>query len=303
MNNREHIGVLVLAVVVSLGAVGIALFTVDTTQAEKPPLAVVSGTQATPDNIAEYDTDQDGIPDWKEALLGTDPQKADSDDDGLSDNEELLQNADPLVFGTEPKPENSSYVAPRGLPTTEALAREVFSRYAELKNDGSLTVSETNEALAELVQSRLGEARVNAPVHVRSELTVESDVSLDAYESSLIAALNEASRVREYELNVFARAVSENKNTELAKLRTTAIIYQSIRERLLTLEVPTRVADDHLALVNALAAIETSTMELGRWTGDPLDALVLVNNFSESETSMRTSMSDLFTRLSILKKT
>lgn len=45
------------------------------------------------------DTDGDGIPDYLEKDIGTDPQKADSDDDGLTDYEEFyLTGTDPTVY-------------------------------------------------------------------------------------------------------------------------------------------------------------------------------------------------------------
>lgn len=38
--------------------------------------------------LADKDTDLDGLPDWKEALLGFDPGKSDTDGDGIFDKEE-----------------------------------------------------------------------------------------------------------------------------------------------------------------------------------------------------------------------
>ena len=47
------------------------------------------------------DTDDDGIPDWREVELGTDPDQADSDGDGLSDGEEEELGTDPLDEDTD----------------------------------------------------------------------------------------------------------------------------------------------------------------------------------------------------------
>lgn len=50
------------------------------------------------------DSDNDGIPDYLEKDIGTDPQKADTDDDGLSDYEEFyLTGTDPTVYDSMAK--------------------------------------------------------------------------------------------------------------------------------------------------------------------------------------------------------
>lgn len=45
------------------------------------------------------DTDQDGLPDDMEKIIGTDPNNADTDGDGYADGVELKNNYDPLGFG------------------------------------------------------------------------------------------------------------------------------------------------------------------------------------------------------------
>jgi hypothetical protein len=41
------------------------------------------------------DTDQDGLEDWEEAFIGTDPFNPDTDGDGLSDPQEIVRHLDP----------------------------------------------------------------------------------------------------------------------------------------------------------------------------------------------------------------
>jgi hypothetical protein len=67
----------------------------------KNPADIASST------VMNIDSDNDGLPDWKEALYGTNPNKADTDGDGTNDGDEIAQNRDPLkkntaLFGQEP---------------------------------------------------------------------------------------------------------------------------------------------------------------------------------------------------------
>jgi hypothetical protein len=50
---------------------------------------------------SSVDSDGDGLSDWLEAKLGTDPYDSDSDDDGLSDGDEVERGTDPMNADTD----------------------------------------------------------------------------------------------------------------------------------------------------------------------------------------------------------
>jgi hypothetical protein len=56
---------------------------------------------ATATGIALADDDGDGLPNYREAELGTDPNNPDTDGDGLIDSQELIYNCDPLKRDTD----------------------------------------------------------------------------------------------------------------------------------------------------------------------------------------------------------
>ena len=55
-----------------------------------------------PADMTGLDTDKDGIPDWFEAVIGTDPMLADTDKDGYSDLDEINKGFNPLGPGKLP---------------------------------------------------------------------------------------------------------------------------------------------------------------------------------------------------------
>src|SRR5207247_5691563 len=71
------------------------------------PESAVSGTQsasggAGPAINSFIDSDGDGLPDWVEIMIGTDPFNPDTDGDGLSDGDEVLRyHTNPLKPDTD----------------------------------------------------------------------------------------------------------------------------------------------------------------------------------------------------------
>lgn len=300
-----------LAIVLSLGAVGTALLTSRGASPQGTVAAIAAPSSAhalsssgSAQNSAR-DSDGDGLPDWKEALYGTDANAPDTDNDGITDGEEAANGTNPLKEGGNNEAPDGSYSAPRGLAPTEALARELFADFTRTRGSSGAALSEGDAAaiaLAAIQRYAHEENGTEAPIYALSDLSIEEDVSIVAYESAVTAALREAASIREYELNVFARAVSEGSGAELDKLEATAAVYGAIVRKLAALEVPGGIASEHLALVNELSSFSASVASLSRWNGDPLSALMLVNAFSEGEQRMTDAVANVYAFSGVLKK-
>lgn len=71
------------------------------TSTPTPEVTVVPTPEATPTPDPLLDSDEDGIPDYYEAQLGTDPYSQDSDGDHIDDAVEMLMGLDPLSSDTD----------------------------------------------------------------------------------------------------------------------------------------------------------------------------------------------------------
>ncbi|MBO7565305.1 MAG: cellulose binding domain-containing protein [Clostridiales bacterium] len=66
------------------------------TSTPTPVITSVPTQDPTPTPADNQDSDEDGIPDYYENLLGTDPHKVDTDEDGLPDGVEVMLGLDPI---------------------------------------------------------------------------------------------------------------------------------------------------------------------------------------------------------------
>lgn len=270
MGNHGSVGIIILSALIAGAAVLVAIMTSGEDAPQRAGLAAGEARTASEGYSA--------LDDWRATLatMGLSPTRNDTD-------------------------APQAYSAPRGLPASEALARELFAIYAALREDGSVSAGEAEDALAELAAKRIG--AFPAPrTYTAQSLTVRSGIAIAAYERDVASAFTEANAVREYELNIFARAMSENRASELARLASIARTYEATTAALVRMPIPEEVVREHLALVNSMSAIAAAVQRLGAWGGDPVDALVLVGAFADAEESLRKSIENLFTFTGILKR-
>lgn len=289
MEENRSYGMLVVAALVALGAVGIALITTNNTTSNEPGSGAVAVAEKT--GSVSGDADEDGVPDWKEVLWGTDPHNPDSDGDGVSDGQEIETGADPLREGSTPAA--LTYSAPKALSPTEALSRELFVGYASAIQDGSLGSGEANAAALGALSTNVSSLTA-AKEYTIADLKVASDIPVDVYEPALNRALKKTLAVREYELTTFARAVADEDFSALEPLVAATTVYAEVTNDLVNMNVPSSVAVQHLAFVNNFSALAHATALLTTWNGDPLDGLNLVNNFAKAEKDFGNAVSLLY---------
>lgn len=265
---KRSLGMLVVAGGIALAAVATAIAAI---QFEPARRAAPALTARSPERAPPADLNGNGIPDWQEVLA------ASSAGDGSG----------------------ALYIAPASLPSTEALARELFASYAASREGGELD-QEAIEAALEEVVNRRGSVASAPKVYALTALSIAPGGSLSSYDGALLSALTGAGAVTEYELTTFSRVLKGSAD-DAERLRVASDVYRAIAEKLATLTVPSAIATNHLAAVNGLSALSAATRDLARWNGDPMDALTLVNTFVAADRAFSDSLSGLMTRLRALK--
>lgn len=287
MKNRENFGVLVTFAVVAVGVIALAFFTTSPEVAQPNKSAGTDGMFTTNRQgtsiTTRADSDGDGIPNWKEVLLGTDPNNIDSDGDGISDGDEVARGSDPAVHGTELISEKP-YVAPPGTEPTEALGKELFASYLSLKEDGEISEAELQAALESIVERNVLD--IEPPQYTFEDIRLTHDegkAALSAYADTVQQALAKGEAVTEHETVTMYKLLDTGDVIYIQKLESNAALYSTIIEDLLAIPAPPAIAATHLELLNSLSAATHSLTLLSINYKDPYQALLTLDAFVAAE--------------------
>lgn len=189
------------------------------------------------------------------------------------------------------------YRAPKELPLTEVVGRELFAGYLEAKADGKLTAAEQQQLIEDILARNV--EPVKPPVaYTLNSIKTSATLPYDQYTSDLVLTLRKSEEVQEYELTTFSRTFGKKNYNGTPELKAAASNYKSIEESLAGMTVPTAVGPEHVALLQAVSFLAESVRLMGNWSGDPILALAYVDAFNRSERAVTVATSNLFLKIS-----
>lgn len=241
------------------------------------------------------DVDGDGLSTWEEKVWRTDPQKADTDGDGASDGAEVRAGTSPTIAGAPTNP----YEASGGVTPTQSVAQNLANVQLTIGLDATDEewIAASN-VVAESVKLPDLEEKI-----VYADMRVSETTSLPLYTEVLYEMLRESTAVREYEMSLFRRTVIQKNFYGTPELKTAAIKYREIEAGLLAMPVPPSVANEHLAVINAIGTLANVIDAMANWGGDPFAGLAYTHTFTATESRVQTSLANLFEKIaSLLKK-
>ena len=224
-------------------------------------LAIVVSRAPERSAIAVYDKNNNGVPDWQETLLGTDPLEIE-------------------------KIATSTYTPPDTL--TGQFAVEFFED--TLKSKAFSVFGSSEEEILESSMNSLAEEAKDT-IYFEKDISIIKDTQLN--ESLKRAYFNEAANIitrnsvtSRNEAAILEDALNSNNPEILLELAPIKQTYQNMRDEMLALSVPEEYVKVHLDLINVYHAIfrDIEGMELA--FSDPLYTMLRMKRYEDDASGL-----------------
>ncbi len=278
------------------------------TGALKPHYADAISTTALLQSMATQDSDHDGLPNWEEALYGTNPYKADTFGLGMTDGEAVAKGLIVPKAFTIPNSVATTTVAttttsfgPISTPgsLTNIFAKNLLANYLTQKalNHGAKF---SKQQLANIVQQAMNQISASnipeTPYRTLAQIKVSGSgaVAMRAYVANVQKAFSKYTIPQDKgELVYLQEAEQGTGTTPLAHIRAVAGIYQDGASVLAQMVVPIEVRQAHFELVNAYARMANVLYGLAKLNTDPITAMLALSEYKKDVMSGVKAFTDL----------
>lgn len=258
--------------------------------------------------IATKDTDGDGLPDWEEALFGTDPKKTDTFNLGMTDGEAVAKGlivpkaiADAGTATTTP----SVVIGDDSLPTpvegtlTAAFAKSFYTLYIaakQAKGGADLTQDDLSNIAKQAIANLSDSVKASPDFKSASDLTI-SGSGAEAMKAFAISAeavlLKNTNIATKGTLALLKDAITNNDQSAYEQLASLAKGFRGSAAGLAALPVPRELASTDLLLINTLMRMGEITSDFVHADTDPLAAILALQQYLETAQNLGKAFIDL----------
>jgi len=294
-------------------SVVISIFSKNTVKYSNDSLVSATNTAS---SFTNTDSDNDGLPDWKEALYGTDPHNPDTDGDGTNDGDEVAQGRDPLKPNTAPKgQEPNDKIDPviieknnqliqnyENLSETDKLSRTIFSNIiASQPINGSMDQSSVNSivenTLSAVPQKNYSGITKSTDLNLLQTNSANLIINLSEYAKSFANETQKLINILGADTNIIDSYISNGDKTAKAKMLSLTDKYQDVVNNLIKMPVPVAIGyydiTYHLKVINDLEIIIAIDRDI---VNSEKSSLGIFPNLLD----YNNTMNDLFSTLTII---
>jgi hypothetical protein len=300
------VGALVIAGVLIGGAYLLSgnpssLFDTQTANAES--------TQQLLQSYSQKDSDGDGLPDWEEALYGTDPNNPHSFSPTLTDGQAVAEGLiKPKFSSTIPTasttPADIQDSIPGQIPAENTLtaqfSEDFLQSYISASNGQQLS-SDDEQAL---VTQLMGDYTAKAQALIQSQYTLldvhtssNADVSTYAGEVEQLIQQNDVAAGDGNPVDLMQAYMENNDMTAKVKLQTLETSYTNITAGLLAISAPPQLAGSHLLLIQSFDTLAKATQYVISYQQDPVATMGAISIYKPAADAVVKAISDIATQV------
>lgn len=268
---------------VALGVIGVGVsvqyapsFFANRVEKKESVLAVSHATKNS--TIDTRDSDADGLPDWEEALYGSDSHKTDTDGDGTSDNDEVKAGRNPIIANTAPtdKPVNDLLSVVQDPTFSSSTANFTDAQKAFLVKFLTAAGQDIRETTYRDLISKFDATKFK-PNRQLIDLNITADNSDADFKrfvndfGSVILRYKTASAPRS-EVDILNDYANTQNPALLQDLQLNIIGYSNFARELRTVSVPSGIAKSYLSLVSGYEGMALGLSGLRQIKENPVDA-------------------------------
>ncbi len=242
-------------------------------------------------DLLNKDTDLDGVLDWQENLMGTDPTKKETTP-GIPDKVAIqkIENANKANAGDTG---DDTTANTENLTQTDKFSQELFSTVATLNQAGEMdqtTVDKLTTSLADQIKNA-----VPKKIFLLSEMKIGKDDSVQAYKNYNTALNNNYTKnpVQGNALAILQEFINDGENVNVeALIKLDPIIKQTggFMNGMVAISVPPSLAQLHLVVINSLERIVENLNDIQFYETDTIIAMGAASKFEENNNALQDSI-------------
>lgn len=262
----------------------------------------IADAESTDELLKKYaakDTDADGLPDWEEALYGTNPNDAHSVNATLTDSAAVNKGMVQPRFTSETTASSTNDVpVPDAAPDslTDSFARALLENYVRSRNGQPATSADIATFAQDAIKDLLAHQGPSV-TYPATDLRVSGNGSaaLIAYAASaqVIFDTNELNTPKGQDDYISDIFLNEGDTTAAKQLKALSAAYIKTAKALIALPAPAEAATAHLEIANAMLHIGTALSELSTANTDPLQSMLGLSLYKQASAEYVKGFSDL----------
>ena len=243
-------------------------------------------------DLVKKDSDNDGVPDWEEALWGTDKNNK-MTFGGMTDAAYIAGKKKDLNIDTS-KDDNN-------LTETEKFAREFFTSYAAMKASGTVdadTINNFSNALGQkIIDPTLVDRYSLTDIKTNNDNSKESYLKYykaveESFNSYKAKGLGDELGIVDGQI-ASSSVVVENQD----KLTPIAEAYQNFASDIMKITVPSNLAQEHLTIANSANNTGVSVLSMNKIISDPIVGLSGISQYQKYSDDLITAVGNLETKI------